>query len=95
MFEFVRDESNLRRYLAGIEDGAAWVKVREGRHPRIEWGAEGTGYHGWFEIDREGEVCSITAELHDDHLPAADLDAALDAALFALKREIEEGRRTP
>jgi polyketide cyclase/dehydrase/lipid transport protein len=76
-----------------VRVGEAWVKVKEGRHRRIEWGTEGpASYHGWLEVDPEGEVCSITAELHDDRLPAADLDAALDETLFALKREIEGGR---
>ena len=68
----------------------AWVKEKEGRKPRIEWGLEGPhAYHGWVEIDREGDVASVTAELHSERLGREELDAALDGTLWALKQEIE------
>ncbi len=66
----------------------ATVRVHEGRRHRVEW--EAGGYHGWLEVDREGMVASITAEVHTDH-PVADLDAALDQTLLALKACLEPG----
>jgi len=67
----------------------AWFRVDEGRRHRVEWGSEGpSGYRGWLEVDREGQVCSVTAEIHTDR--DEELDAALDQTLFALKRAIEE-----
>jgi hypothetical protein len=65
----------------------AHARVHEsGRHRRVEWGVEGSGhYHGWVEIDQEGEVCSVTMEVH-----ASEVDGAeVDAALWALKAAVE------
>lgn len=71
----------------------AWFRVKAGRHRRIEWGSDGPShYHGWLEIDPEGEVASVTVELHTDRPSSEDLDAAVDGTLFALKQQIEEGR---
>jgi carbon monoxide dehydrogenase subunit G len=68
----------------------AWFHLDEGRRHRIEWGSEGPGgYRGWLEVDREGQVCSVTVELHTDGDDG--LDAELDRTLFALKAAIEEG----
>ena len=69
----------------------AWFRVHEGHRHRVEWGAEGAGYHGWLEVDREGEVASVTVEVHSERRTAEELDRAVDAALFALKGRIEQG----
>ena len=86
-------EGNVR--LTAEVDGhaevsEAWIRRREGRHPRIEWGSEATkSYHGWLEVDREGEVCSVTVEIHSDAGREAGVDAALDQTLLALKAAVE------
>lgn len=70
----------------------AWFRVHEGHRRRVEWGAEGpAGYRGWLEVDREGDVASVTVELHVEHGTAEELDRSVDASLFALKRRIEQG----
>jgi uncharacterized membrane protein len=72
--------------------GEATFHVHDGHRRRVEWEVVGPdGYHGWLEVDREGEVASVTAEVHSDRGTADDLDPAVDAALFALKERIERG----
>jgi hypothetical protein len=71
--------------------GEAWVRVHEGHRHRVEWGVQGpVDYHGWLEVDREGEVASVTVEVHTERGTAEELDAAVDAALWALKERIEQ-----
>jgi len=70
--------------------GEAWFRVKEGHHPRIEWGVESPNhYHGWLEVDREGRVCSVTVEIHTDRVPDEAVDEAIDRTLFALKDAVE------
>ena len=62
--------------------------VHEGHRRRIEWDLDvEDGYRGWLEVDPEGEVCSVTVELHT--AGEAELDDRLDRALFALKGAAE------
>lgn len=69
--------------------GQAWFRIHEGRHRRIEWGSEGLSeYHGWLEVDREGEVASVTVEIHTER-PSPEADERLDRTLFALKAQVE------
>lgn len=63
-------------------------RVHEGHRRRIEWELDiENGYRGWLEVDPEGEVCSVTVELHTER--EAELDDRLDRVLFALKRVAE------
>jgi len=71
--------------------GEAWFRVKPGRRrPRIEWGSAGPhDYHGWLEVDREGEVASVTVELHTGRVSDDRIDEALDRTLFALRDRVE------
>jgi hypothetical protein len=71
-----------------VGGGEAWVRFNEGRRHRVEWGEEG-GYRAWLEVDREGEVCSVTVRIHAD-TGADEVDRELDQTLFALKAAVEE-----
>ena len=85
------------RLTTEAEDGTqvteeAWFREKPGRRPRVEWGTDGPhNYHGWLEVDREGEVCSVTVEIHTDQGPAGEVDAALDRMLLDLKAAVEGG----
>jgi len=95
VFAFVCDPDNIPGYTTAGVDGAQemekpWFRVHDGHRHRVEWGADGpSDYHGWLEVDREGEVASVTAEVHTEDGTAEDLDRAVDAVLFALKERIE------
>ena len=70
--------------------GEAWFRIKEGHHPRIEFGVEGPhGYRGWLEVDREGQVCSVTAEVQTERPSDRAMDESIDRTLFALKDRIE------
>lgn len=72
-----------------IRMSEGWFRVHEGRRHRLDWGLEGPdAYKGWMEVDPEGEVASVTVELHLEG-GAGDVDTELDRALFALKAAIE------
>ena len=69
-----------------VTDGT--FRVHEGHRRRVEWTIDGPDeYSGWLEVDPEGEVCSVTAELRTNR--ERELDADLDRALFALKNELD------
>ncbi len=66
-----------------------WMRLHEGRRDRIEWGAGGRqDYSGRLQVDREGLVASVTAQIHADH-PIPEGDTILDQTLFALKSCVE------
>ena len=85
---YLSDPAHLASFVADAEPGASpegdWFHVHEGRRPRVEWTAEPG--NGWLEVDAEGAVASITAEVN---VGTAGEDTVLDAALFALKDAIE------
>lgn len=64
-----------------------YARVHEsGRHRRVEWGVDGTDhYHGWVEVDQEGEVCSVTMDVDAPEVDGSEVDAAL----WALKAAVE------
>ena len=69
-----------------VTDGT--FRVHEGHRRRVEWTVDGPDeYSGWLEVDPEGEVCSVTAEVRTSG--KAELDAELDRALFAIKNELD------
>lgn len=66
----------------------AYFRVHGGHRRRVEWDTDDpAGYRGWLEVDPEGDVCSVTAEVHTHD--EADVDAVIDRTLFALKGQIE------
>jgi hypothetical protein len=89
-FAYLQDAAHLAAFVAAVEPGASpvgdWFQADPGRHPRVEWRSEPA--HGWLEVDREGAVASITAEVN---ITAGGEDSLLDAALFSLKAAIEAG----
>ena len=66
------------RYGGGDQHGAAAFTKDDGAR-RIEWGAD-SGYHGWMQVDADGEGSRLTLFLDtphtsDDHAVAGTLDA--------------------
>jgi len=65
-----------------------WFRVHEGHRRRVEWGTEDErGYGGFLEVDPEGEVCSVTIEIHGPD--SGSVDEQIDRTLYALKAEVE------
>jgi carbon monoxide dehydrogenase subunit G len=53
---------------------------------RIEWRA-GSGYHGWMQVDEDGDGSRLTLFLDTPHPSASDQDVA--ATLDAIRRLVE------
>jgi uncharacterized membrane protein len=103
VWDYVADIRNLPAYVPGVTAaeplpehraritlGSRTLEAEVARHEslrhRLEWSS--TGYRGWLEVDKEGLVASVTAQLHTDE-PLDEGDARLDQALFALKSSVE------
>jgi uncharacterized membrane protein len=100
VFTFISDVRNLPQFVGRIEsaeptdgDGVRFrfsdgtvetgtVKLHHGS--RVEWSA--ADFHGWIAVDKEGEACSATMEVHGSTVDRAEVDAAL----WALKA-LEDG----
>jgi hypothetical protein len=58
-------------------------EIEDGHRKRVDWSIG--GWKAWFEVDKEGVVCSVTAEVE-----AVDIDdPALDRMLYTLKATAE------
>jgi uncharacterized protein YndB with AHSA1/START domain len=77
------------RYEGKTQHGEAWFRADEERH-RIEWGVEGGSYHGWLQVDPDGDGSRLTLHLTTVHAPNVDSDVAgtLDAIRRLLEAEV-------
>jgi carbon monoxide dehydrogenase subunit G len=69
------------RYEGHTQHGEAWFKKDDERR-RLEWGAEGSDYNGWLQVDEDGEGTSLltlfVATVHGD-APDPEVMGTLDA----------------
>jgi carbon monoxide dehydrogenase subunit G len=67
-------------YHGHTQHGEAWFRT-DSENRRIEWGAEGSGYHGWLQVDPDDEGSRLTlyvATVHGD-APDSEVMGTLDA----------------
>jgi carbon monoxide dehydrogenase subunit G len=77
------------RYEGHTQHGEAWFRPDEGRR-RVEWGAVGGSYHGWLQVDPDGDGSRLTLHLETVHTDDVDRDVAgtLDAIRRLLEAEV-------
>lgn len=67
------------RYGGHTQTGSAYFR-RDGDTRRIEWGADGSGYAGWMQVDPEDDGSRLTLHLSTPHpMHESDVSATLDA----------------
>jgi ribosome-associated toxin RatA of RatAB toxin-antitoxin module len=49
------------------QQGEAWFRTDDEAR-RVEWGAEGHPYHGWLQVDSEGDGSKLTFHLTTAHV---------------------------
>ena len=74
------------RYEGHTQKGEAWFRSDESQR-RIEWGAPGGDYHGWLQVNPEGEGSRLTLFLATAHGDAPDSDVM--GTLDAIRRLVE------
>ena len=76
------------RYEGKEQHGAAYFRTDDAKR-RIEWGAE-SGYHGWMQVDPDGEGSRLTLYLHTTHDTEREYDVAatLDAIRMLVESEV-------
>jgi hypothetical protein len=93
-FAYVDDDEHLRAFVSAVEpdetfeddaDGA-WFRPGAVFHHRVDW--HGVHSHGWVWVIGRGDASDLVAEVHT-RVDKEDLDARLDAALFAMQDGIE------
>ena len=73
------DSAEVTADIHGTEQHAqGWLQV-DGVDRRMEWGTPGTGYHGWLQVDPDGErpdqpASIVTIHVTQDHDSDADDD---------------------
>jgi carbon monoxide dehydrogenase subunit G len=76
------------RYDGGTQTGEAWFRS-DGERRRIEWGSAGSDYHGWLQVDPDGEGSRLTLFLATVHGDAPDHEVM--GTLDAMRRLVESG----
>jgi uncharacterized protein YndB with AHSA1/START domain len=74
------------RYEGHTQRGEGWFRADE-QAMRVEWGAEGSGYRGSFQVAEEGDGTRLTLFLHTAHGDAPD--AEVMGTLDAIRRLVE------
>lgn len=74
------------RYGGQTHHGEAWLR-RDDEQRRIEWGGEGTEYHGSLQVDPDGDGSKLTLRLTTQR--AADADPEIAGTLDAVRRLLE------
>ena len=59
------------RYDGHTQKGEAWFKTDDAQR-RIEWGAEGSAYHGWIQVDPDEDGSRLTLYVATVHGDAPD-----------------------
>jgi carbon monoxide dehydrogenase subunit G len=77
------------RYGGHTHTGEAWLRS-EADNRRVEWGVEGTGYRGSFDVEPDGEGSKLVLKLSTNHDRDVDHDVAgtLDAIRRLLEAEV-------
>jgi hypothetical protein len=76
------------RYEGHEQHGEASFSAKPDER-RIEWGAP-SGYHGWMQVDADGDGSRLTLFLDTPHAAASDQDVAatLDAIRMLVESEV-------
>lgn len=74
------------RYDGHAQHGEAWLRTDDERR-RVSWGAEGSDYHGWIQVDPDGEGSRLTLFLATVHGDASDQE--IMGTLDAIRRLVE------
>jgi hypothetical protein len=74
------------RYEGHTQQGEAWFRVRADDR-RVEWGAEGGPYHGWLQVDPDGEGSRLTLFLATARGDAPDSEVM--GTLDSIRRLVE------
>jgi len=74
------------RYQGHTQHGEGWFKTDDAQR-RIEWGAEGSDYHGWLQVDPDDEGSRLTLYVATVHGDAPDPEVM--GTLDAIRRLVE------
>jgi hypothetical protein len=74
------------RYDGHTQQGEAWFKTDDAER-RIEWGAEGSDYHGWIQVDPDGTGSRLI--LHVATVRGDASDTEVMGTLDAIRRLVE------
>lgn len=74
------------RYEGHTQEGDAWFRTDEAER-RIEWGAPGSDYHGWIQVNPEREGSRLTLFLSTARGDARDSEVM--GTLDAIRRLVE------
>jgi len=73
------------RYDGHTHEGQAWFRTLDAER-RIEWGSDG-GYHGWMQVDADGDGSRLTLFLATHQGDASDHEVM--GTLDAIRRLVE------
>jgi hypothetical protein len=76
------------RYQGQEQHGQASFKA-DGHARRIEWGSD-SGYHGWMQVDADGDGSRLTLFLDTPHpgITDHDVEATLDAIRMLVESQV-------
>ena len=74
------------RYEGHTQHGDAWFRADDARR-RIEWGAPASDYHGWIEVNPDGDGSRLTLFLATSRGDAPDTEVM--GTLDAIRRLVE------
>ena len=77
------------RYEGHTHRGEAWFRTDADAH-RIEWGAPGSDYHGWIQVNPDGDGSRLTLFLATVRGDAPDSEVM--GTLDAMRRLVEAGK---
>jgi Polyketide cyclase / dehydrase and lipid transport len=74
------------RYEGHTQHGEGWFRPDPDRR-RVEWGSKSSAYHGWMQVDADGEGSRLTLFLATAHGDAPDSEVM--GTLDAIRRLVE------
>ena len=74
------------RYAGHTQTGEGWFKTDDEKR-RIEWGSEGSAYHGWLQVDPDEDGSRLTLYVATVHGDAPDPEVM--GTLDAIRRLVE------
>ena len=77
------------RYEGHTQHGEGWFRPDPDRH-RIEWGSRSSSYHGWMQVDPDGDGSRLTLFLATAHgdAPDAEVMGTLDSIRRLVERSV-------
>jgi hypothetical protein len=74
------------RYEGHTQHGEGWFRP-DAEQRRIEWGSRSSSYHGWMQVDPDGDGSRLTLFLATDRGDAPDSEVM--GTLDAIRRLVE------